>query len=119
MSGHSLVFELTSDLIRRVSVTPDDAGCQAVLAARLATAGFQIEQLRYGEVDNLWATHGRGRPVFVLLGHTDVVPSGPEADWTSPRHAQIPVRNAIAAAISARPSQVDRRTAHRMAGSMK
>ncbi|HNR92412.1 MAG TPA: succinyl-diaminopimelate desuccinylase [Dokdonella sp.] len=84
MSGHSLVFELTSDLIRRVSVTPDDAGCQAVLAARLATAGFQIEQLRYGEVDNLWATHGRGRPVFVLLGHTDVVPSGPPEAWTSP-----------------------------------
>lgn len=84
MSQPSQVFELTTDLIRRASVTPDDAGCQTVLAARLAAAGFAIEHLRYGEVDNLWATHGQGRPVFVLLGHTDVVPSGPVDAWTSP-----------------------------------
>ncbi len=79
----SAVVELTCDLIRRRSVTPDDAGCQALLAERLATAGFTIEHLRFGEVDNLWATHGREGPVLVLLGHTDVVPTGPLEAWTS------------------------------------
>lgn len=77
------VFELTCELIRRTSVTPADAGCQAVLASRLAAAGFAIEQLRFGDVDNLWATHGTQGPVMVLLGHTDVVPSGPVDAWTS------------------------------------
>ncbi len=80
----SEVLELTRELIRRRSVTPDDAGCQALLAARLARTGFATESLRYGEVDNLWAMHGTGGPVLVLLGHTDVVPSGPEAAWISP-----------------------------------
>ena len=78
------ILELTSELIRRASVTPDDAGCQALIAERLARAGFVIEHLRYGAVDNLWATHGSGRPVIAFLGHTEVVPSGPEADWSSP-----------------------------------
>ena len=78
------ILELTSELIRRASVTPDDAGCQVLIAERLARAGFAIERLRYGAVDNLWATHGSGDPVLVFLGHTDVVPSGPEADWSSP-----------------------------------
>jgi succinyl-diaminopimelate desuccinylase len=50
----------------------------------LRRAGFAIESLRYGDVDNLWATHGSGDPVFVFLGHTDVVPSGPATDWSSP-----------------------------------
>lgn len=77
------VVALTSELIRRVSVTPVDEGCQALLAARLAQAGFTIEHLRYGDVDNLWATHGSGGPVLVFLGHTDVVPSGPFEQWTS------------------------------------
>ncbi|WP_337245693.1 succinyl-diaminopimelate desuccinylase [Luteimonas sp. gir] len=77
------VLDLTCDLIARRSVTPDDAGCQALLARRLAQAGFAIESLRFGDVDNLWATHGTGGPVLVLLGHTDVVPSGPVADWRS------------------------------------
>ncbi|ASR42113.1 succinyl-diaminopimelate desuccinylase [Xanthomonas citri pv. mangiferaeindicae] len=77
------VLDLTCDLIARRSVTPDDAGCQALLAGRLAEAGFAIESLRFGDVDNLWATHGTGGPVLVLLGHTDVVPSGPVTDWAS------------------------------------
>lgn len=77
------VVELSSELIRRHSVTPDDAGCQQVLATRLGAAGFQCESLRFGAVDNLWATHGTGAPVLVLLGHTDVVPPGPLAAWTS------------------------------------
>jgi succinyl-diaminopimelate desuccinylase len=77
------VVALTCDLIARPSVTPEDAGCQALLAARLQRAGFACEHLRLGEVDNLWATHGQGAPVLVLLGHTDVVPSGPVDGWTS------------------------------------
>ena len=80
----SAVFDLTRELIHRVSVTPDDAGCQAVIAERLARAGFAIEHLRHGEVDNLWAMHGTDGPVFLLLGHTDVVPSGPVEAWTNP-----------------------------------
>ena len=80
----SAVLDLTTELIHRASLTPDDAGCQAVIGARLARAGFAIERMRYGEVDNLWATHGEGSPVLVLLGHTDVVPSGPASAWTSP-----------------------------------
>lgn len=78
------VVELTSELIRRRSLTPDDAGCQALVAKRLQRAGFRCESLRFGEVDNLWATHGQGDPVLVFLGHTDVVPSGPEENWASP-----------------------------------
>nr|WP_207748908.1 MULTISPECIES: succinyl-diaminopimelate desuccinylase [unclassified Luteimonas] len=74
---------LACELIARPSVTPDDAGCQALIAERLARAGFLCESLRYGEVDNLWATHGSGAPVLVLLGHTDVVPPGPRAAWAS------------------------------------
>ncbi len=77
------VVALTCELIARPSVTPDDAGCQALLADRLQAAGFQCEHLRLGEVDNLWATHGQGAPVLVLLGHTDVVPPGPREAWTS------------------------------------
>ena len=81
MSG---IVELTSDLVRRASVTPDDAGCQALIGERLQRAGFSVEHLRYGAVDNLWVTHGTARPVLVFLGHTDVVPTGPESDWNSP-----------------------------------
>ena len=80
----SEVLDLTCDLIRRRSLTPDDAGCQALIGARLGQAGFVVERLRFGEVDNLWATHGSGDPVLVFLGHTDVVPTGPEAEWASP-----------------------------------
>jgi succinyl-diaminopimelate desuccinylase len=80
----SAIVDLLGELIRRRSVTPDDAGCQRVIADRLQRTGFRIEPLCYGEVDNLWATHGSGAPVFVFLGHTDVVPSGPESEWTTP-----------------------------------
>lgn len=80
----SPILDLTADLIRRASLTPDDAGCQPLIAERLAGAGFAIERLRYGEVDNLFATHGAGDPVLVFLGHTDVVPPGPLDAWTSP-----------------------------------
>ncbi len=80
----SEVLDLTCALVERPSVTPDDAGCQGLLGVRLRHSGFAVESLRYGAVDNLWATHGTGRPVCVFLGHTDVVPSGPAAAWRSP-----------------------------------
>ncbi|MEQ4576526.1 MAG: succinyl-diaminopimelate desuccinylase [Gammaproteobacteria bacterium] len=77
------VLDLARELIARPSVTPEDAGCQALIAGRLAKAGFACEHLRFGAVDNLWATHGSGAPVLVLLGHTDVVPPGPAESWAS------------------------------------
>ncbi len=83
------VLELAIELIRRRSVTPEDAGCLPLIGERLSRVGFRVEHLRYGEVDNLWATHGADNtpgqgPLLIFLGHTDVVPSGPEADWQSP-----------------------------------
>ena len=78
------VFDLTCELIRRVSVTPEDAGCQTLIAQRLGKAGFSIREMPFGAVKNLWATHGRHGPVFCFLGHTDVVPSGPREAWRSP-----------------------------------
>jgi succinyl-diaminopimelate desuccinylase len=80
----SEVLALAKELILRPSVTPDDSGCQALLAERLLRAGFTCESMRLGAVDNLWATHGDGDgPVLVLLGHTDVVPPGPREAWAS------------------------------------
>ncbi|MDE2408119.1 MAG: succinyl-diaminopimelate desuccinylase [Xanthomonadaceae bacterium] len=80
----SAVLDLTCELIARPSITPDDAGCQQLIAQRLQAVGFAVEHLRFGAVDNLWATHGHeDGPVLVLLGHTDVVPPGPRAAWAS------------------------------------
>ena len=76
--------ELLKQLVSRRSVTPDDAGCQQLIAQRLAAAGFKIRNLPFGPVLNLWASHGSGRPTLVFLGHTDVVPSGPPEHWRSP-----------------------------------
>ena len=80
----SHVLDLACDLIRRRSVTPEDGGCLPLIGGRLESAGFRVEHLRYGEVDNLWAVHGAAGPTLIFLGHTDVVPSGPEASWQSP-----------------------------------
>jgi len=77
------VLALTRGLIARPSVTPEDAGCQALIARRLTAAGFRCESLRFGDVDNLWAVHGTDGPTLVLLGHTDVVPPGPREAWSS------------------------------------
>jgi succinyl-diaminopimelate desuccinylase len=76
-------FELARELISRVSVTPNDGGCQDVLAQRLARLGFRIERLRFGEVDNLWARRGTSAPLVCFAGHTDVVPTGPLSQWRS------------------------------------
>lgn len=74
-------LELARELIRRASVTPADAGCQQLIAEQLGAAGFSVEHLKFGEVDNLWAKRGRGRPALVFAGHTDVVPTGPREQW--------------------------------------
>lgn len=74
---------LTLDLMARQSVTPTDGGCQQVMIERLAAVGFTVEPLRYGVVDNFWATHGSGSPLFCFAGHTDVVPTGPLEEWHS------------------------------------
>jgi len=74
---------LTEALIRLPSVSPDDAGCLDVIAARLAPLGFALERMPFGAVDNLWAKHGSGAPVLCFAGHTDVVPTGPLDDWRS------------------------------------
>lgn len=79
----SATLELTQDLIRRDSVTPEDKGCQQLLADRLSAIGFDIEHLRFGDTDNLWARRGQTGPVFAFAGHTDVVPSGPVEAWQS------------------------------------
>lgn len=77
------ILQLTSELIRRPSITPADGGCQELIAQHLAQAGFCIELLPFGDVLNLWATHGKGGPLLCLLGHTDVVPTGPREAWES------------------------------------
>ncbi|MFZ1827265.1 MAG: succinyl-diaminopimelate desuccinylase [Candidatus Competibacteraceae bacterium] len=78
---------LAMDLIRRPSITPEDAGCQEALGARLSALGFRTERLRFGDVDNLWARYGHTEPLFAFAGHTDVVPPGPLAQWQSPPFA--------------------------------
>ncbi|MHB0776815.1 succinyl-diaminopimelate desuccinylase [Halomonas sp. WWR20] len=80
----SPTLELACELMRRPSVTPDDAGCQEVMIERLSRLGFTIERLRFGEVENFWAVHGHHGPVLAFAGHTDVVPSGPETNWETP-----------------------------------
>ncbi len=76
-------LELAQELIRRRSITPDDAGCQEFIAARLAAAGFRCEPIRCGQVTNLWARRGTASPLLCFAGHTDVVPTGPLAEWHS------------------------------------
>lgn len=74
---------LAAELIRLPSITPDDAGCQRLIGDLLRNAGFSVEDMRFGEVDNLWARHGDTAPLLVFAGHTDVVPPGPTEQWRS------------------------------------
>ena len=77
-------LDLTLDLMARNSVTPTDGGCQQVMMQRLGAAGFEVEPLRYGVVDNFWAKRGGADgPAFCFAGHTDVVPTGPLEEWQS------------------------------------
>jgi succinyl-diaminopimelate desuccinylase len=77
------VLELTRALIARHSLTPDDAGCQAIIAERLTPLGFHCDTLTVNGVTNLWARCGSKAPLVCLAGHTDVVPTGPRDGWTS------------------------------------
>jgi len=76
-------LELLKELIRRPSVTPDDAGCQQILARHLQAMGFECETMQFGEVTNLWARKGSDGPVLCFAGHTDVVPPGAEKEWNT------------------------------------
>ncbi|MFP6796520.1 MAG: succinyl-diaminopimelate desuccinylase [Pseudomonadales bacterium] len=78
------VFDLTCGLISCSSETPDDGGCQQLIAHRLTAAGFKVDHLPFGSVSNLWAQRGDGGALVVFAGHTDVVPPGPLHQWTSP-----------------------------------
>lgn len=82
--SQSATLALTCDLIRRQSVTPEDAGCLQLIAERLEVLGFNCQMLPFGEVSNLWALRGDSGPLLVFAGHTDVVPTGPLEDWQSP-----------------------------------
>lgn len=77
------VIDLLCELLRRRSVTPDDAGCQAILSQRLTELGFHCETMQFGDVTNLWARLGDTSPVLCFAGHTDVVPPGNEEQWSS------------------------------------
>lgn len=83
MADDGAVLALCTDLIARRSLTPDDAGCCDIIGARLQKLGFSLERIDAGGVTNLWATLGQGAPLFILAGHTDVVPPGPRELWHS------------------------------------
>jgi len=74
-------IQLAIDLISRPSVTPEDEGCQQVMIERLEKLGFEIEKLRFDDVDNFWARRNSQGPLLVFAGHTDVVPTGPVEQW--------------------------------------
>ena len=76
-------LELAKSLISQASVTPDDNGCQSIMIERLKKIGFEIHPLRFGDVDNFWATRGNSGPIFAFAGHTDVVPAGNEDAWNT------------------------------------
>ena len=76
-------LELAKELIGRRSVTPEDGGCQEVVAKRLSAAGFKCEPMNFGDVSNLWARRGSAAPLVCFAGHTDVVPTGPLSEWHS------------------------------------
>src|SRR6186997_3155311 len=83
MPSEVSALELAKELIGRKSITPEDGGCQELIAARLSRAGFRIEPMNFGEVTNLWARRGTQSPVVCFAGHTDVVPTGPLNEWHS------------------------------------
>jgi succinyl-diaminopimelate desuccinylase len=74
-------LDLARALIARRSVTPEDGGCQDLVAQRLEASGFRAEFVRRNGVSNLWLRRGQARPTVVLAGHTDVVPPGPRDHW--------------------------------------
>ena len=117
-------LELAQQLIARASVTPDDQGCQKILAERLQPLGFSTEHHRFNAVDNLWARRGTNPPLFVFAGHTDVVPPGPVDQWlcdpftpsiidnTLYGRGATDMKSSIAAMICACESFIDRYPQH-------
>lgn len=84
------IINLAQNLIRRPSISPDDQGCQQMIAERLANLGFEIEWMNFGKTTNLWAKHGSTKPLVAFAGHTDVVPTGDESQWQyAPFSAEI------------------------------
>ena len=81
---NSPTVALAAQLIRQQSVTPDDAGCQAILAERLRAIGFEIDTINCGQVSNIWARRGEHSPLLAFVGHTDVVPTGEASNWDYP-----------------------------------
>ena len=79
----SATLDLSLQLLRQPSVTPEDHTCQTIMADRLSKIGFNIENMRFEDVDNLWARRGTEAPVFCFAGHTDVVPTGKLDAWES------------------------------------
>ena len=77
------ILSLAKELIRRPSISPEDAGCQDVIGEILESSGFFVESLKFGDVTNLWAISGEQKPLCVFAGHTDVVPTGSESLWDS------------------------------------
>ena len=87
MHNHDSRFstiQLSKELISRPSVTPEDAGCQKLMASRLEKLGFNIESMFFVDTLNMWARKGTEEPVFCFAGHTDVVPTGDVANWDTP-----------------------------------
>jgi len=84
MPDVSSTVNLAMQLMACPSVTPDDAGCQTIMIARLEAIGFTVTKLRYGDVDNFWAVHGEAGDILAFAGHTDVVPAGDETQWQYP-----------------------------------
>lgn len=84
MAAHSATIELAKALIAKPSVTPEDAGCQKLMASRLEKLGFNIESMFFVDTLNMWARKGTKEPVFCFAGHTDVVPTGDEKHWQHP-----------------------------------
>ena len=80
----SETLALLKELVSRESITPDDAGCQALLCERLEKIGFKAEHLDFADTKNIYLKRGENKPLFVFLGHTDVVPTGDVARWDSP-----------------------------------
>ncbi|MCC7257732.1 MAG: succinyl-diaminopimelate desuccinylase [Gammaproteobacteria bacterium] len=118
-------LDFACELVARRSVTPEDAGCQDLLAGRLRAAGFAVESLPFGDVTNLWARHGQGAPLLCFAGHTDVVPPGDTAQWKSDPFRPVirdgllygrgsaDMKGSLAAMVNAATAFVARHPAHR------
>lgn len=84
MTPSSSTLSLAIDLLKKPSITPKDEGCQALMAERLRAIGFEVTPLAMGDTENFWAIRGTEGPMLCFAGHTDVVPTGPESEWTFP-----------------------------------